>query len=117
MNFSILRQGYLDLQTQFQNYLAGDWYKDGLIPVQNYNPKVSRIKEATLPVGSVASPSVRREKILNFIKQHNWSSIREIAKFIPEVSSKTIQRELAELVRAGALKKTGERRWSSYGIA
>ena len=61
--------------------------------------------------------TARRDKILNFIKQHNWSSIREIAKFIPEVSSKTIQRELAELVRAGALKKTGERRWSSYGIA
>ena len=38
MNFSILRQGYLDLQTEFQNYLAGDWYKNGLIPVQNYSP-------------------------------------------------------------------------------
>ncbi|MFH1170687.1 MAG: DeoR family transcriptional regulator [Candidatus Vogelbacteria bacterium] len=113
MNFTILRDGYRSLQQEFQNYVAGDWYKNFLqLPIAtktiNLSPQISP---------KINSGDNRREKILSFIKQHNWSSIKEIAQFIPGVSSKTVQRELAELVRAGALKKTGERRWSSYGIA
>jgi hypothetical protein len=121
MNFSLLRDGYRSLQQEFQNYVVGDWYKNFLqLPLSSSPSKTlnsSRIKEANLPIGSLASnTNSRRDKILNFIKQHNWSSIREIAQFIPNVSSKTVQRELVELVRTGALKKTGERRWSQYSL-
>ncbi|HEY4476965.1 MAG TPA: DeoR family transcriptional regulator [Candidatus Paceibacterota bacterium] len=138
MNFSILRQGYVDLQTESENYINGDWYKEAWLPIgsqaslagarkevklpigsltsPNKTAKLgqNQRKDATLPIGSVASSSPRREKIVDFIKQHDWSSIKEIAKSITEVSSKTVQRELSELVRMGKLKKTGERRWSRY---
>ena len=115
MNFSILRDGYTNLQIEFQKYLNlnADWYKRALLPNQpsqidspKITPKISHNPPKT--------DTGRRDKILDFIKQNNWSSIRDIAKFIPGVSSKTVQRELVELVRIGTLKKTGERRWSRY---
>lgn len=117
MNFSILRQGYLSLQTEFQNYINGDWYKNMLIPalsskITDLSPRIT--KEVRLPLGSRTSNSARREKIVTFIKQHNWSSIKDVAKSIPGVGAKTIQRELAGLVKTGVLKKEGERRWSRY---
>ncbi len=136
MNFSILRQGYLGLQTEFQNYVNGDWYKNALIPslssvsfqlpnlsLQPTTEKtvnLSHPKEVGFPLGSPTSKNIssnnRREKIVSFIKQHNWSSIKDVAKFVPNVGAKTIQRELADLVRTGVLKKTGERRWSRYAV-
>ena len=119
MNFSILRDGYTNLQIEFQKYLNlnADWYKRALLPNQT-NQQSSQIDSPKItPKISHNPPKTdtgRRDKILDFIKQNNWSSIRDIAKFIPGVSSKTVQRELAELVRIGTLKKTGERRWSRY---
>lgn len=56
----------------------------------------------------------RREAIVAFVKKHDWSSIKDIARAVPGVSSKTVQRELADLVRQGTLKKEGDRRWSRY---
>lgn len=128
MNFSILREGYLSLQTEFQSYAAGDWYKNALLPEFSLTPnqllsqsKTSNSNPSMVGLGPIKikkSPSNngRQEKIVNFIKQHRWSSIREIAKFLPGIGSKTIQRELARLIRTGTLKKTGERRWSRYGL-
>ena len=119
MNFSILRQGYLDLQTEFQNYINGDWYKNALIsPAPISSPKISHPKEVGLPLGSPTSKNTNgsRKKIISFIEQHNWSSIKDVAKSTPGVGSKTIQRELADLVRTGVLKKEGERRWSRYNL-
>jgi len=126
MNFSILRQGYVNLQAEFQNYLAGDWYQNMLIPKtldsspENHRPDLSPRLMGLGPkpkAGVIGHDNGRQEKIITFIKQHNWSSTREIAQFIPNISSKTVQRELAELVRAGRLKKTGERRWSRYAMS
>ncbi len=127
MNFSILRDGYSNLQTEFQKYLNlnADWYKRALLPA---SPSLGGPNQTNQQSSQIDSPKItpkishnppktdtgRRDKILDFIKQNNWSSIRDIAKFIPGVSSKTVQRELAELVRIGTLKKTGERRWSRY---
>src|SRR3989344_6430318 len=86
MNFSILRQGYVDLQTEFKNYLDGGWYQRVLVPSlkeaklpigslasPNKTAKLgqNQHKDATLPIGSVASNSPRREKIVDFIKQHD----------------------------------------------
>lgn len=59
----------------------------------------------------------RQELILNFIRGRGWTPISDIAGAVPGVSVKTVQRELAELVVSGVLKKTGERRWSRYLLA
>jgi len=59
----------------------------------------------------------RREVILKFLGDHAAASIKDIAGLIPDVSEKTLQRELLSLVAEGLVKKTGERRWSTYSLA
>ena len=59
----------------------------------------------------------RKELILKFVREKHEVSIKDISSVIKDFSEKTIQRDLLTLVKAGVLKKTGERRWSKYSIA
>lgn len=59
----------------------------------------------------------RREQILTYITAHGWSAINEIAKAVPGVSDKTVQRELVALLNEGILLKKGDRRWARYALA
>jgi len=58
----------------------------------------------------------RRKIILALIKQKPSLTVKDIAKSIPSVSEKTIQRELLSTVSEGTLQKRGERRWSTYSL-
>jgi predicted transcriptional regulator len=58
--------------------------------------------------------SERMTLILDFIRKHKRSSIKEIAGAVKGCSEKTIQRELGALIEQGLIKKEGERRWSVY---
>lgn len=59
----------------------------------------------------------RRSIILNFLKGRDWTSIKDITDAVEGCSTKTIQRELSDLVQKGVLKKKGDRRWSRYLLA
>ncbi|MFA6253858.1 MAG: hypothetical protein WC640_01175 [Candidatus Paceibacterota bacterium] len=59
----------------------------------------------------------RRSIILDFLKGKDWTSIKDITEAVDGCSAKTIQRELADLVQKGVLKKKGDRRWSRYLLA
>ncbi|HRZ30465.1 MAG TPA: hypothetical protein P5274_02240 [Candidatus Paceibacterota bacterium] len=59
----------------------------------------------------------RRSLIISFLKGKDWTSIKDISEAIVGCSSKTIQRELSDLVQQGVLKKKGDRRWSRYLLA
>jgi hypothetical protein len=56
----------------------------------------------------------RQEKILSYITARKSASIKDIATLFPDVSEKTIQRELGALVAAGKINKRGNKRWSLY---
>jgi hypothetical protein len=58
----------------------------------------------------------RKRKILNLIKENDWISTREIAASLKEFGEKSIQRDLLEMVGAGILKKTGDKRWRKYSL-
>ena len=66
--------------------------------------------------GNVAIQS-RRVRILKLIKDNREVMIKDIVKHFPDLSEKTIQRELLSFVESGVLKKLGERRWSRYSLA
>ena len=68
------------------------------------------------PAPSVTQDA-RRTRILKLIKDNREVTIKDIATYFPELSEKTIQRELVSLVEANVLKKFGERRWSRYTLA
>ena len=77
------------------------------------------------PSSETATPRVvldvaresRRARILKLIKDKREVTIKDITNHFPELSEKTIQRELIAFVETGVLKKVGERRWSRYSIA
>ena len=65
---------------------------------------------------SEVGKSDRRTIILALIKQKPQLAVKDISKSIPDVSEKTIQRELLAMVAEGMLVKKGERRWSTYSL-
>jgi len=60
---------------------------------------------------------VRKQNILELLRTGGELAITDIASNLPEYSSKTIQRDLGELIVAGQVKRTGLKRWSRYSIA
>lgn len=59
----------------------------------------------------------RRKIILALLKQRPSQNVKDIAKSFSGVSEKTIQRELLAMVAEGAIRKQGDRRWSTYSLA
>lgn len=60
--------------------------------------------------------NARREAIIEVLKEKGPSYIKDISTIFRDVSEKTIQRELAALVAAGAVTREGERRWTTYSL-
>lgn len=56
----------------------------------------------------------RQETILKFINERKSAVIKDIVALFPEVSEKTIQRELNALIDTGRITKRGSKRWSIY---
>jgi len=61
--------------------------------------------------------SIRKEQIINFLKDKSWTGIMDISKVLPDCGAKTVQRELLDMVSNNILKKQGERRWSKYMLS
>ena len=141
MNLTILQKEYRDLYNYLDRYQVNQENLVGKIeaPRVNLAPLTTNqpyhLKSATFhPHNSdakahqsshkIAQPSLqtsvnkeRRDLIVGYVTEHSWSAINEIAKIVPGVSDKTVQRELAALVNEGVLLKKGDRRWSRYSRA
>ncbi len=63
---------------------------------------------------TIENKSKRQDHILSFINEKRVVGIKDIAKLFPDVSEKTIQRELGALVDGGKITKRGSKRWSLY---
>jgi hypothetical protein len=87
------------------NITDNSYVKDNL---RDTDSRVSRTGEAL---------STRSREILSVLQSSGEVGIRDISSNLPEFSEKMIQRELASLVLAGRVKKTGLKRWSRYAIA
>lgn len=77
----------------------------------------------SLGVSNMADREDRINKILEVIKdrqvlnKEEGVSIKDISLSFPDVSEKTIQRELNSLVSKGKIEKIGTKRWSRYKIS
>ncbi len=69
-------------------------------------------------IGQVSDKKTeRQEAILSILKSKGPSHIKDISTVIINVSEKTIQRELQELVDAGTVLRSGDRRWTTYTLS
>ncbi|HEX7724406.1 MAG TPA: DeoR family transcriptional regulator [Candidatus Paceibacterota bacterium] len=82
-------------------------------PAQNpaQNKGTARVSAET-----AAKKNDRQERILAVLKDQSNLTVKDFAKVITDVSEKTIQRELLDLVQKGVIKREGERRWSRYSL-
>lgn len=56
----------------------------------------------------------RREKILSILKSGGGASIGDISKQFPGLNSKTLQRDLLDLMREKRVIMLGKKRWAKY---
>lgn len=84
----------------------------GVMPRSTAKRPVS--KEGSLTGGSEQIPNPRAERIIDILKLGGMLGIRDISANLPQYSEKMVQRELAELVESGRVKKVGAKRWSRY---
>jgi hypothetical protein len=56
----------------------------------------------------------RQKDILNIIKSGHMVTLAIIRTKVPDVSEKTLQRELATLIEMGLIRKEGNKRWTTY---
>ncbi len=58
----------------------------------------------------------RQKKILSHLKEANQAKISDFSVIFNEISSKTIQRDLQDLVLKNMVKKEGDKRWTIYQL-
>ncbi|MFZ2522150.1 MAG: hypothetical protein WAX44_01030 [Minisyncoccia bacterium] len=141
MNFSVLKQEFSNLITMFN--ISHEDIKGGAgspLPRDFFNVtekekntnftknislesnKVSEIspprilKDTQVLNAELPSKSNRQNIIINLLRRKKELTIKDIAQVVKDCSEKTIQRELISLISMGAIRKTGERRWSKYSL-
>jgi len=85
--------------------------------VMSFNSNhLNTVSEKNVVTSSISkeSKTKRQERILAYIQDRKSANIKDIATLFPEVSEKTIQRELGALVLEGKIAKRGNKRWSLY---
>lgn len=68
------------------------------------------------PPGVISAKEKRHSNIINILKQKKDASINDICNLFKDCSSKTIQRDLIELIKNKKVVKRGDRRWSTYSL-
>lgn len=71
-------------------------------------------KDSHKSVERIMNKASRQDKILAFINDRKSAVIKDIVALFPDVSEKTIQRELTTLIDTGRITKRGSKRWSIY---
>ncbi len=84
-----------------------------------FSPRISLIDE-DITERKVKTDDVkqgRRDIILSVIREKENCSIKDISVKLPEVSEKTIQRELLSMTEEGIIIREGDRRWATYRVS
>lgn len=78
-------------------------------------PLITRKKSVRKPKSNDAKDA-RKSQIISILSTSETSSINDIYDQFKDCSSKTIQRDLNELIDEGKVQKQGSRRWSTYSL-
>ncbi len=76
-----------------------------------------RIKTSDTSQKDLAMRHIRRESIIRLLKQRKIVGLNDIKDVIPNLSDKTLQRELMSLIAEGVIVRRGEKRWARYSLA
>lgn len=126
LNVQVLEREYKDALDQIRSSADAQGEKIENAPqiisaVERGNPSGNpgHKKTAPRPVSVRASTAAMRErqgKILEHLRQTNQANVPDLLAVFKDVSSKTIQRDLQDLVSRRAVKKQGSKKWTLYSI-
>lgn len=63
------------------------------------------------------TPEARHRKILAFAKKHNEFSMQDVVRWTPDIPRRTLERDVAALAKARALKSKGKLKARIYSLA
>lgn len=109
--------GHSKGQTVVKNIQMSDRKVVPLPPVVPAVKKLSSEPTSSLSARMNVAREARHARILKLVKDKREVAIKDIIEHFPDLSEKTIQRELMSFIESGVLKKTGDRRWSRYSLA
>lgn len=118
-NKDVFSKGHANTQMSFTMSERNQNVRDRDIkpqPQKIESPKPKTLAPTTTKNEASVVRDARRSRILKLVKDSHEIMIKDIAIHFPDLSEKTLQRELVALVETGVLKKTGERRWSRYSL-
>lgn len=85
---------------------------------QNEGATVALVgQDASLVQTTRVSLPDRKERIKDILREKGQIGIKDISDIITDVSEKSIQRDLNDLILSGAVVRLGERRWSTYKLS
>lgn len=118
INFGILKREYSSLKSMI------DSQKELVLIEQKIELEQPRQKSATVSdrMSNIENVryqtfSDRKKKIVDFIDTNGKKTIKEILPIFDNISEKSVQRDLLELVKSRKLITEGEKRWRAYSIA
>jgi predicted HTH transcriptional regulator len=79
--------------------------------------RVVRSQTPTEFIASVKDSNSRQRAIIEHLKQSNTAKISDFFAIFKGLSSKTIQRDLQDLVHKNILRREGDKRWTSYTLS
>ena len=82
---------------------------------QPENFQIEQIEQTGQPQQPIVLKE-RKRKILSLLDKNEWRNIRDICHSLPGLATKSVQRDLLEMVGAGILKKEGNKRWRKYSV-
>ena len=119
LNYDILKKEYKNLMSFIQENK-----KKIILPEQKI--VFDTIPTTTIPISPIKANSrktpvslisnSRKEKILDILKDQNPRNISEIMPSFEQISEKSIQRDLIDLIRLGRVTAEGDKRWRKYKI-
>jgi hypothetical protein len=126
-NIRLSRDDLLDVREPIKDIKDRDNIKDRIVIKDIVNeskdvlltkdiPSTAAVNAEKVPATSHHRLNRRMEGILEVLRGGANLSIKEIGVNLPEYSEKMIQRELAELIALGQVKKLGSLRWTTYAL-
>lgn len=100
-------------------YILSDSYFATDVPnksIVNKESSTAKNVDKTVVYENKNTKKDRQDSIIGLLRTQSGLTIKDFVKVIKDCSEKTIQRELTNLVEKGLVKKSGERRWSTYSL-
>lgn len=81
---------------------------------QNSTPNTPQVKKTKKSDNTYSDKNKRQDTILGYLQKDTLMNIQDIYDYFEGISSKTIQRDLNELIKDNKVIREGNKRWATY---